>query len=156
MRELYLFLFFFLFLLTACKKFKPADEAFFIRASSVSVKTTPKQGSGSHKITDLFLYVNGQFQGSYPAGNLMPIVSKGQPVTINVLAGIKNNGIGETRLVWPFYQLIQVDTFVETGKTIDRAITFEYKASATFTFIESFDGAGVGIVNSAIADSPYK
>ena len=156
MRELYLFLFFFLFLLSACKKFKPADEAFFIRASSVSVKTTPTQGSGSHKITDLFLYVNGQVQGSYPVGNLMPIVSKGKPVTINVQAGIKNNGIGETRLVWPFYKTIEVDTSVESGKTIDRSISFEYKTSTTFTFLESFDGAGIGIVNSAISESAYK
>src|SRR5688572_29113594 len=119
MRELYFIVIPFLFLLSACKKFEPAEEAFFVRASSVTVKTTSKQGTGSHKITDFWLYVNGQFQGCYPVGNLMPIVSKGKPVTISVQAGIKNNGISETRMVWPFYQTLELDTLVEGGKNID-------------------------------------
>lgn len=155
MRELLLVVFSLLFF-TSCEKYKPADEAFFLTAGQIKVKTLPAQGSESHKITDLGLYVNGQFQGTYPVGSLMPIISNGQPVRINLLAGIKNNGISGTRLYWPFYGQLQLDTMVATGNKVIRDVTFGYLPSTTFTLNETFDGAGINIVNSAISDSPYR
>lgn len=155
MRELLLVVFSFLFL-SSCEKYKPAQEAFFLTAGDIQVKTTATQGTGSHKITDLGLYVNGMFQGTYPVGNLMPVVSNGFPVRINLLAGIKNNGISDTRLYWPFYKPVQFDTVVESGKTIVRNVVFEYLPNTTFTLNETFDAAGINVMNSPIADAPYK
>ena len=74
--------------LVSCKKDRSAEETFFMHAEQVKVAPSSKQGSASHKITDLWLYVNGQFQGAYPTDALLPIVSKGKPVTINIFAGI--------------------------------------------------------------------
>lgn len=130
-----------LFLLSSCKKYVPAKEAFLLKASDVKVRTKSGQGSGSHKITDLWLYVNGQFRGAYPVGNDMPIVSEGEAVTIDIMAGIKNNGISDTRIPWPFYTTLSFDTLVESGKSIERAFTFEYRASTTFTWNENFESS---------------
>ena len=142
--------------LTSCKKYKPAEEAFFFKASSISVKTTPSQGSGSHKITDLHLYVNDQFMGSYPAGNTLPVMSKGKEVDIKLMAGIKNNGISETRVYWPFYETIQLDTFVPTGQTVQVPINFKYSSGVTFTWTENFDsGSGYSMVKSTISESDF-
>lgn len=145
------------FLFTCCKKYKPADAAFFIRASDVSVTTNkPTQGSGSHKITDLFLYVDGKFQGAYPVGNLMPIVTKNNSVRISVFAGIKNNGISKTRVSWNFYDYLQLDTLVESGKSIDKPFRFAYNSNTKFEWIEDFDsGAGVSILNSSTSSASY-
>ncbi len=137
-----------LFLLNSCKKHVPSDAAFFIKPSSVSVKTTtanPNQGSGSHKITDLWLYVNGQFQGVYPSGNLLPIMSKGEKVKINIFGGIKNNGISNTRLYYPFYDFITLDTLVDNGKTVQIPINFKYVATATIPWIENFEIGSNGV-----------
>ena len=142
-----------LFLLSSCKKYKSADAAFFLRADKISVASSAGQGSGSHKITDLWLYVNGQFQGSYPVGNLMPVVTKDEPVRINVLAGIKRNGISDTRVVWSFYNQLQFDTAVTSGSTISRNFTFSYLTSTNFALVENFDGIGMNFVNSAISDT---
>ena len=146
-----------LFLLSSCKKYKEANAAFFIKAGKISVapSSVQVQGSASHKITDLWLYVNGKFQGVYPVGNLMPIVSNGNKVSINVFAGIKNNGISDTRIFWPMYEFLTIDTLVETGKTIERDFTFKYKSSTTFTLIEGFDGNGSFFEKSAISDPSF-
>lgn len=125
----------------SCKKHKPAKEAFLITARNVKVKTLPGQGSGAHKITDLWLYVDGKYQGAYEVGNAMPVPSGGKPVTINVFAGIKNNGISNTRIPWLFYNFITFDTLVESGSSVERDFTFDYKSSATFTWTENFENA---------------
>lgn len=149
--RLYLLLIVNVFLLFSCKKYKPAEAAFFIKANPVSVSTnTLSQGSGSHKITDLFLYVNGKFQGAYPTGNLMPVITKNEPTTINIFAGIKNNGISDTRISWTFYSYITIDTLVESGTTIERPLTFKYDPNVKFAWLENFDSpTGYTIKKSA-------
>jgi hypothetical protein len=145
-----------LFLLFSCKKYKPADAAFFIKAANVSVAANNfTQGSGSHNISDLWLYVNGQFQGTYPSGNLMPIVLKDGHSRISVYAGIKNNGIAKTRIPWVFYDRFDLDTTVEAGKTIERSFAFKYNSSTVFAFTENFDGAGVKLIKSPISEVPF-
>lgn len=145
-----------LFLLLSCNKYKSSDPAFFIRTDKAFLSTNHlTQGAGSHGITDLWLYVNGQFQGVYPLGNLLPIVTQNNHATINVFAGIKNNGISKTRLNWQMYQRLDIDTTVEAGKTIDRNFTFTYNPSDVFGFIEDFDGQGVKVIKSAISEVPY-
>ncbi|MBA2612330.1 MAG: hypothetical protein H0U95_10190 [Bacteroidetes bacterium] len=138
-----------LFLLNSCKKYVPADAAFFIKPDPVSVAITSSlQGSTSSKITDLWLYVNGKFQGAYPTGNLLPIISKGERVKISILAGIKKNGISDTRTSWIFYDYLTIDTTVESGKTFTRPITFRYNPNTTFAWMENFDGQGFTLVKS--------
>ena len=142
--------------LVSCKKDESAEQAFFMRADQIKVTPTTKQGSASHKITDLWLYVNGQFQGAYPANALMPIVSKGEKVNINIFAGIKNNGISNTRINWNFYDVFTLDTFVTTNTNIVRNINFNYNPYVTFAWIESFDGnAGVSLKKSPVSSNSY-
>lgn len=128
-----------LFLLSSCKKYQPANSSFFIKSDVISVTTATAQGSGSHKITDLWIYTNGKFQGSYPVGNLMPIVNKGENATINIRPGIKNNGISNTRVFYPFFEIFELDTLVSTGKTISRSFTFKYDPNTKFRWIEDFE-----------------
>lgn len=142
----------FLISLYACKKYKPAAEAFYIKTSTVNVSTKINEGSGSHKITDLWLYVNGFYKGAYPVGNLLPIMSNGDGVSIDVFAGIKNNGISNTRITYPMYEFITLDTLVESGKTIERNFTFQYKASTTFTWNENFESSGYSIKKADVSD----
>lgn len=139
-----------LILLGSCKKYEAAEPAFFVRANKIAVTTTAKQGSASHKITDLWLYVNGQFQGCYPVGNLMPIITKNQKTTIDVFAGIKNNGISDTRIFWSMYEKLEFDTLVESGRTIERPFTFQYKSVTVFPLIEGFEGGANGFNMQAV------
>lgn len=142
------FLFFifsvYLFFLSSCKKYQEATPSFFLKSNVISVSPpSQKEGSESHRITDLWLYVNGQYQGTYPLGKLMPITSNNKNVRINIFAGIKNNGIADTRIFYPFFDFLTFDTLVKAGTTIERNFTFAYKASTTFTWTENFDNIDI-------------
>lgn len=146
------------FLFVSCKKYKPAPEAFFITSSKISVATTTAQGSSSNKISDLFLYVNGFFQGAYPVGHTMPIVNKNSNARIDVFPGIKNNGIKDLTITWLLYDKISFDTLLTTGTTISRPFTFKYNPNVIFVWQENFDNPiGFSLIKSANnSDTTFK
>lgn len=139
----------------SCKKYAPAKEAFFIRPNQISVKTTGNQGSGSHKITELWVYVNGMFQGAFPVENTIPIVSQGKKVTIDVFPGIKNNGLRETRIISPFFEPLKFDTLVDNRLTINRSFTFNYRAAVNFTWTENFESLGYSVIKSPKSNAGF-
>ncbi len=145
------------FVISSCKKYSSATPAFFIKSTNVNVVTTASvQGSSSSKITELVLYIDGKYQGSYPYGNVMPIPNNNKNVRINVLAGIRNNGFKATHITWLFYDKIEIDTLVQAGKTIERAFTFKYNPDVKFAWVEGFENtAGYSIVNSAVSSTSF-
>jgi hypothetical protein len=149
MKTLFTVLIAFVLLTNSCKKYVPAPEAFFIQPTAINLAiTSTVQGSSGSKITDLFLYVDGKYQGVYQPSSKLPIVTRGQHVTIDVLAGVKNNGIKETVITWPFFTKIEFDTLVESGKTVNRNFTFQYNPLVTFLWTENFE-QNISLIKSA-------
>jgi hypothetical protein len=131
-------------LFTGCSKLKDKQKApgsFFMQSETVSVNTSSLQGTVSHKITDIWYYVNNQFKGAYPVGNIFPIPSTSQ-TQITLYGGIKNNGISTTRQPYEFYEPIVIDTAVDPGILVKRNFTFKYKSATKFHLIEPFEGFG--------------
>ncbi len=135
-----------------CKKYAPANPVFYLKATDVFVKGSQTVGSGNNKITELYVYVDGFFQGAYPIGNLMPIAIKDGETKINLFAGIKNNGISETRVTYAFYEALELDTVLSKGQILDKTFTFEYKPAAKIWF-ENFDGNSLGLIKSSSSDT---
>ncbi len=149
-----------LLIFCACKREKyEAPAAYFLKSGTVDVTTTlTTQGSSSSKITDLWLYVNGKFQGAYPVGATLPIKSTG-PTEIVIFPGIKNNGISATRQPYEFYAPIEIDTAVDTRLTFNRNLTFKYKTGAVFHWLEDFENfgniGGITFTKSNISDTGF-
>ncbi len=146
-----------LLLFYGCNKDKlKAPAAFYLKPNTVSVKTTSVEGTTSSKITDLWLYVNGNFKGVYPTGNTLPIVSYG-PTEIKIYPGIKNNGISSTRVPYEFLEYIPIDTAVDDNTIVDRNLTFKYKSTCKFHIVEGFEGgtAGINIKKSDNSDTTF-
>jgi hypothetical protein len=137
-------------LFSSCKKYAPAPEAFFLKPDNVKVSVTSPtlQGTTSHKITDLFMYVNGKFQGVYQPGSLVPVTNKNTSAHIDIFSGIKDKGIQSTVITWLFYDKISFDTLIESGTTINLPVTFKYNPSVTFAWLEDFDGMGYSLIKS--------
>lgn len=140
---LFYFLLFFGFLITfSCKKDSlKSPTASFLVVDKTSLKTTSSQGANSHKITDIWYYVDGQFKGAFPVGSVMPIVAEND-ANITLFAGIKNNGISATRVPYEFYKQISFDQSIEAGKTYTISPEFEYTSNAIFYYTQNFDLAG--------------
>ena len=140
-----------LFTFFGCKKYQAADAAFFITSNKAAILTSTAQGSPSSKITDLWFYVNGKFQGAFPVGNKMPVISKGNAVSLDIFAGIKNNGISGTRMPYIFFDKTHLDTFVGNGVSINRDVNFRYKTDTKFALVEGFDGVGNSFQKSSVS-----
>ena len=139
-----------------CSKEKlKAPDAYFFRVNTVDVAvTTPSiQGTTSNKITDLWLYVNGNYRGAYPVGSLLPIACYG-PAKIQIFPGIKNNGISATRQPYEFLAPVVIDTTLNDGNYVTRNLIFNYKNSAVFHWNEDFEGFGT-ITGISMRRSPY-
>jgi len=156
-RFTYLFcLFTILSIVFSCKKqFKPANPAFFITCQQIQLNMQPNQGYGSHKITELWLYTNGFFRGAYPIGSKMPVMIEDGRSVIDIFPGIMNNGISTTRIFYPFLEPLKIDTIVESGKSIVRNFTFEYKSNVKFPWVENFELPGTSLIKSAISDTAF-
>ncbi len=141
---LYLFSFCVTLFYVSCNKQKlKSPQASFLVVDKTQLLTSTNQGSNSHKITDIWLYVNDNFEGIFPIGGVMPIVATGN-AEIVLFPGIKNNGIAATRLPYTFYQQIKYNQPVEAGKTYTYTPVFEYVTNANFRYVENFDGGTPG------------
>jgi hypothetical protein len=131
---LLLFLCSLIFLLSCKKDTLNAPAASFLFVNTVSVNTTSAiQGSNSHKITDMWYYVNGEFKGVFPVGSVMPIVATDN-AEITLFAGIKNNGISATRTPYQFYKAVNYIQALLPGKTYTISPEFEYTSNAIFYY----------------------
>lgn len=128
-------------LVISCNKAKlKAPAPFYINVPSVSVYTLSGQGTAHHKITDIWVYENGQYKGAYPVGRNIPITS--QPAKIKLFAGIKKDGLSAVRIIYPFYAPIEIDTTAEVNQIIYRPLSFQYKTGINFKWLEDFESFG--------------
>ncbi len=124
-----------------CNKSKlRAPEPFYLNISAVNVNTLNGQGTTSNKITDIWVYENGQYKGAYPIGRNIPITS--QPAQLKLFAGIKNNGMSATRIIYPFYAPIDLDTNANTNEIIYKSLVINYKSGINFRWVEDFENFG--------------
>ena len=130
-------------LFTSCSKnsLKSPTASFLVVNNPTLSVSSASMGTSSHKITDVWLYVNDKFQGCYPIGGVMPIVAVGN-ADIKLFAGIRNNGIGATRQPYVMFKSIAFNQTIEAGVTYTVNPVFEYVSYAHFLFNEDFEGFG--------------
>lgn len=145
-------LFFYIFVLTtfvsillsSCNKFKGNQEIpAYIHVDTFLLTTNYAfEGAASHKITDVWLYVDGSLNGCYELPATIPVLERGKH-DITLIPGIKLNGISATRTINPFYKpfVKKGHEFVEKQiDTILPSVTYYSKEESTIEFwIEDFE-----------------
>lgn len=140
--------------LSSCDIINPDEETpAFIKVDSVKMITDyGAEGSSSHNITEVWHYVNGEILGAFAYPSRIPSLITGD-VILNTQAGIKLNGVSDTRVPYPFYKAY-IDTIVLTpGNIIEVYPVFGYDPSAEFTWIEDFESAGISLEKTLISDT---
>jgi hypothetical protein len=145
-----------LILLCGCKKEPNGGVPIYLQIDSSRVVTSFDQGSGSQKISDIWVTANGIQIGVFQIPAKVPILASGD-VRIILSAGIRDNGISNTRIEYPFYS---VEEFViagaENGKTYQHTPTFTYAPFAAFSFIEDFEGSNAFTNVAGVNDEVYE
>jgi hypothetical protein len=123
----------------------------YVVLTTPTFTTTGSQGTASANITENWLFVNDNAVGIYSPGTSTPILSQGS-TRITSYAGIRNNGLANARIRYPFYAAF--DTVVNnqslatitiqpkyvylTGLNIDASRNFE----SLFTFVPASGNQG--------------
>lgn len=130
-------------LLLQCDLINPEESIpAFIRIEQFELQTDiGVQGSASHKITEGWLTVNGEFLGAYQLPASVPVLMQGS-VEILVEAGVKDNGISTTPDIYPFYAPFETTLTLVPGETSSLSPIARYDRNTQFAFIEDFE-AGV-------------
>lgn len=154
--------FLFTFLLTgllSCSKFdKEEPIPAYIQINSFdlivpdSLKST--QGSNSAKIVDAWIYLDDRLQGIYELPAKFPVLKEGD-YNLRIKAGIKENGIGSTRPIYPFYTEFASSIKLEKEKITNVSPSVYYKSYTNFLWKENFDGITVSLTKRPSSDTSF-
>jgi len=117
--------------LHSCEIINP-EETFpsFLRIESFDLEADYlTHGTESQKITEAWVFADGQELGSFELPADIPILQSGN-TNIQVRAGIKVNGISETRDIYPFYTGYNEIVNLSAGTTslISPTVTYQDQA----------------------------
>lgn len=138
----------------SCNLINPDEEIpTYFKVSDFDIITDPvTQGSNSHIITDVWVNIDGNLQGIYELPAKFPILASGKH-TIVLRAGIKNNGIAASRVIYPFYTFYTLDTILDENETMVLNPVSTYKDECVFIWKESFEDAGTSIKTTSKSDT---
>ena len=134
--------------LTACDIFDK-DETIpgYVVIKDIDLQTDePVEGANTEAIIDATVFADNEFVGTYELPAIIPILKNGN-TSINISGGIKNNGIVDDRVIYPFYNFVienvNLKPDVKTPLGTDSVVTVEYfKTNLNFE-IEDFENVGI-------------
>jgi hypothetical protein len=110
----------------------------YVQIDTIKLETKNDEGSNSHKIKDAWLFVDNQLIGPFELPMLAPVLHEGDH-TIEIFAGMADNGIVSYPEVYPFYnRYVTTKNFVP-GQTMIVEPTVTYIDKTVFAFIEDFE-----------------
>ena len=110
----------------------------FIAADSFTFTTQNIQGSNSNGISELWCYADGNVLGVVDTPVSLPLLKSGSQ-TITIFPGIKNNGMGTSRIRYPFYTSYDTTLNVVPGETYRLNPRFNYLSSALIDATRNFE-----------------
>lgn len=129
----------------------------FIYITAADLVTDPVvEGPATHGITDVHVFANENFVGSYELPARVAILENG-PTRVNVSAGIRNNGIISQRIIYPFYAPLLKEIDLLPGVIIpiadDSIAVFNYFPDSYNFFFEDFEGIGNAFTSTEISST---
>ena len=134
---------------SSCNLINPAEDIpAYIYVDSLTFSADGQEGTSSEKITEVWVVAEGEIIGAYQIPAYIPILSSGAK-EISFFAGIKNNGIAATRMMYPFYEPDTQSLMLVEGDTIQATPHFEYKTSLEFITEDFESGTQLGETSSS-------
>lgn len=127
-------------LLVGCELINPEEPVpAYIHIPSVSVQTDEAvEGTTSSNITEAWVSVNGDFVGAYSLPATLPVLAGGTAEVI-VQAGVKDNGLGSSPDIYPFFNNFEIQAELEPNTTDTILPVFQYSNNTKFSILEPFE-----------------
>jgi hypothetical protein len=136
-------------IICSCQLIDPKEEwPCFVEMSNYGLEVNSNQGTDSHKISEHWCSVNDNLLGAYDLPCSIPVLESGS-TKVRVQAGIKNNGVGSTRIRYPFYQ--PYDTIINAGAGESVTVTpvFQYFDNLQFDASRNFEAGNFLVSNGS-------
>lgn len=144
--------------LSACiKDTNPSRPAYvYIENVFFEADTMLGQGTSSSNITDVWVSVDGQQLGANTMPALFPVIlDENFPTnSVRISAGIKDNGITNTRAIYPFYDPYIETIDLEPGKIDTFRPTLYYPSNANIILVEDFEDPNQPIFTDDLDGNP--
>lgn len=150
-----LFLAFVVLLVSGCEIINPEEPVpAYVEIRTIGTQANyPTQGTSSGKVTDVWVYTDGAYLGTYPLPARIPILKSGKQ-KISLGAGILLNGIASTREAYSLYKFYETEVELSPGNitSID-SFTVSYFPGLQYTWFEDFErdtsGGGISLDTTA-------
>lgn len=137
----YLLVLFSVLLFTTCDIINPDEDIpAYIYIDQFELTTSISEGSNSHKITDAWIFVGSEFVGVFELPARVPVLASGEQ-NLLIQAGIKENGIGLTPIVYPYYEWFESTINLTPGQIDTIRPTTTYRDNVFFAYVEDFEGS---------------
>lgn len=131
--------------LFSCEIINPEEKIpSYIYIDEFKLNTLSGQGGNTHKITDAWVYIDGNFHGVYELPATFPVLASGVH-DIRLAAGIKMNGISSSREIYPFYTRYDIQRTLTEAKIDTFLPEVSYLSELSFSnlWLEEFEDAGM-------------
>lgn len=117
----------------------------YISIEKISINVNSGQGTAAEQITDVWVYANQKYIGTFELPAKVPLLLEGE-TDIRLMPGIKLNGISSTRTYYPFFNAIQRNINLVRDSVYDfgKAST-QYRNNLEFAWMEDFESADPSI-----------
>ncbi|MBK9480058.1 MAG: hypothetical protein IPP56_02520 [Bacteroidetes bacterium] len=144
----------------SCSKFdkeEPIPAYISIPSIKLTIADTlkPTQGSASENIVDAWIFLDDKLQGVYELPAKFPVLKEGT-YTLKVKPGVKQNGIGSTRPIYPFYTEYTQTINLIPEEIIEVAPVVEYRSYTKFVWIEDFEKTTFSLTATLNNDTTFK
>jgi hypothetical protein len=135
------------FTIAGCRVIDPAEEIpSYIHIDAINLTTSYQaEGTASHEISDAWIFVDGELIGGFELPCTVPVLYEGSH-RILIRAGIKQNGQGATRAIYPFYKGYETTVELTRAQTTTISPTVTYFPAVQFIWMEDFDQPGQSLV----------
>ncbi|MEO1436489.1 MAG: hypothetical protein AAFV80_13200, partial [Bacteroidota bacterium] len=100
------------------------------------------QGTEQQRITDVWVAVDDQLVGAFFLPVTIPVLADG-PTEVSLFPGIIENGITDTRDIYPFFnQMTFINDFTPLQVDTINPLT-TYRSNTQFVFVEDFEGSNL-------------
>jgi len=112
---------------------------FFLELKEPTVKLPNTNIYDTHKITDVWVFADGQILGVFPLPAKVPLSITNSVSEVTILAGIRKNGMNDTPVFYPFYKSIVTTVNPKANEGVTIPLDFEYIPDAKIPISESFE-----------------
>lgn len=122
----------------ACSDPKAAIPSYLHISTFEFTTDLSTEGSASHDIPDVHVYINGKLMGIYELPLTLPVLEEG-PCNIVLFPGIKENGSRSTRRIMRLYETYETIRVLKPGEIDSIFPTTQYRNNVEFAWIEDYE-----------------